>query len=192
MIRSLKTAILAGALAVFAAPALAAPITGTITFGGVPVPVGGTNFFEADTIDFLGAGVTGVSGDFQAAGIIPFTTPATFNAINYRAPATSFTLWEVAGFTFEVDSLTIIDEADLVNAPNFLDLRGTGVVSATNFDDTPATWSLSTDDSGGQLLAFSASTTANPTPVPVPATVLLFGAGVVAVFGVAARRSQTA
>ena len=192
MIRSVKTMILAGAFAVFAAPALAAPITGTITFGGVAEPDGGANFVAADTVTFPSALVTFANGDFADAGIVRGDT-ADFNDITFRSstPITPFTLWDVGGFTFEVDTLTILNEATLAGNPTFLDLAGTGTISAPGFDDTPGAWSVSTDSNArGPVLAFSSTATGAPTAVPVPATLLLLGAGAVTILGLAARRRQ--
>lgn len=191
MIRSLKTVALAGVLAILAGPAFSAPITGTVTFGGVAEPAGGTDFVSADTVTFPSALVTFANGDFANAGI-GGGDPAAFNDITFRSatPVTPFTLWTVDGFTFEVDTITILNEATLAGTPTFLDLAGTGTISASGFDDTPGTWSVSTDSNAkGPVLAFSSTATGQPTTtVPVPATLLLFGAGLLTLLGVAARR----
>ena len=195
MIRRLKTVALAGVLAILAGPAFSAPITGTVTFGGIAEPDGGTDFLAADTVTFPIALVTFADGDFADAGIGTGDT-ATFNDITFRSatPIAPFTLWNVGGFSFEVDTITVLNEAFLPSNPTFLDLTGTGTISATGFEDTPGTWSVSTDSNAqGPVLAFSSTATGQPTTtVPVPATVLLFGAGLLTVLGMAARRRPAA
>ena len=52
---------------------------------------------------------------------------------------------------------------DLQN-PSQLILAGTGTVSGTGFDNTPATWSWSGDTSGGGLFTWSSTVTAVPEP----------------------------
>lgn len=188
MIARFKTALCAAALAVLAGPALAAPITGNIQFTGSSQPLGAVDFVNTGTVEILDVEVESADGDFAAAGIVD-GDPAIFNDIFYRQdPFVPFTLWNVGGFSFELETVTI-----LTAQPQVLVLSGSGTVSAAGagFDDTPGDW-LFTSQGPGTSFSFSSGTDSTANPVPVPATVLFLITGLLATIGLAARRPRAA
>jgi hypothetical protein len=129
----------------------------------------------ATGLDFTAGGdgynfqVTGALGDFL--GLIgQFGTLTDFQFSPSLSPSPLDPLWAVAGFEFVADSVTVVLQND-----NALVLRAVGTIEDTNgvYDDTPGIWDFTLNQTG-QLLSFSFSTATN---VPEPATLALFGAG---------------
>ena len=88
-----------------------------------------------------------------AAGLpVAMTSPYVFNP-STAAPM----LWSVAGFTFDLQSSTIITQS-----VNGILIVGKGIVSGNGFDQTPAEWSFSQQKGRGTVLSFSATTEAVP------------------------------
>ena len=182
--------LLAGALLALPTLGMAVPIEGEIGISGVLVPTcsGGQSpcdFDDADGLDFgnngAGAGaflVTLASGDFAADGL-GFGDIGSINDFMYDplSPAPVDPLWTVMGdttlFSFTLETVTINQALG-----NFLDLSGTGTLSAAGFDDTMGNWTLSTDSASGALFSWS-STTATPEP----GALVLFGLGLFGLLG---------
>ncbi|MEM7081372.1 MAG: PEP-CTERM sorting domain-containing protein [Pseudomonadota bacterium] len=169
------------ALASFQAPAMAGFIEGGIGFGGLFTPTGGTGLGDATGISFGFSTVTTATGDFApAAGEF-----ASFNDLDFNPANTPITpLWSVTagGINYAFDLLDIsldFQDADEIN------LSGTGILSATGFDDTAGTWTFS-GQNGSVFFTFSSITIAES--VSEPSTLLLLGLGLV---GVAAVRRRT-
>jgi protein with PEP-CTERM/exosortase system signal len=90
-------------------------------------------------------------------------------------PATSG-LWNVDGFTFDLLGSTVVTQ----NA-QFLDIRGTGIISGNGFDPTASNWAWTIQNAGGNRLFFSFSAN-NSTQVPDGgSTVALLGIGLGAI-----------
>lgn len=121
-------------------------------------------------LDGLGFGDIGSIVDFQ------------FNPLS---PSPVDPLWTISGdavdWAFALETVIILEQ----NA-NFINLRGTGTLSGTGYEDTLGIWTLSTD-SANQDLTFSWSST---TLAAEPGIALLFGLGLVGVFF--ARRQSAA
>jgi hypothetical protein len=150
--------------------AQAAPINGTIGFAG-SVRFDSSHLDNATQVlewhDVFGNGpdlsnVAESSGDF--VGFVNLSDQATMATLWIFNPS-MFTpeLWSVGGFTFDLDSATIVSQT-----PDFLNITGTGTISGNGFEDTPATWAFTVPDAGGndEIFTFSAQSAAPATPTP--------------------------
>jgi hypothetical protein len=160
----------------------AAPIQGTIDFGGVvtfdtmslanATRVNQWQPFQGGTAGF--SMVLQSSGDFSSisAGTqAAMATPWIFN------PSTNTpSLWSVGGFTFNLATSTITRQ----NATD-LDITGVGTITSTNsnFSATPGTWSFTSSDANGQNQA-TFSFQAHSAAVPEPNSVALLAIGTIA------------
>lgn len=183
----IKTGVMIATL-VLPVGALAVPIVGTIDLGGDASPtIGGvvtTNLAAADGVMFEDPGVVlDTEGDFAA---IPDLTPAMRNDIIDFSPLTlTNPLWAVdfGGILYEFALETLSVD---FQSGTFLNLSGTGTVSATGFDDTPGVWTFSMQRAGAEF-SFSSTTDTRPRPMPEPGITALFGIGLI-LTGLARRR----
>ena len=167
---------LIAALSIFVAasafgPSLtAAPIQGTIDFGGT-VTFDTMSLATATRVNVWNSSfVLQDSGDFSsiAPGThVTMAAPWIFN------PSTATpSLWSVGGFKFDLTSSVIVSQS-----ATFLNITGLGTITAAGFDPTPGTFSFTASDSSGQAEAtfgFQAQSTA----VPEPSTISLLLMGV--------------
>lgn len=169
----------------------AASVLGTINFssgpnGGVILQdLNGnvtTNLAAATGVQaWLVPEVDGISGSFisiPSGQSVAFTQPWIFN------PSTSTTpLWMSVGFgnfTFDLSMATIAFQD-----ASFLLISGTGTITGTNFDPTPAIWTFATEKVATESkFAWSGSVTAVP---EIGTTALLSGA----LIGICFRRGRT-
>ena len=177
--------ILGFGVTIFANTAFALPfVTGGVTLGGT-VPVAWTPednsgnqvaIPDATFIDFSNntASITG-TGSFSA---LVFPDVASLKDFSLTVPPTITSWWEV-----EKDGITY--SFDLVSVA-FDGLTGNGWLNVTGYDPTPAAWTFSGDSSGSTTFGFSATNS----PVPEPATMLLFGAGLAGLAGIQRKRKS--
>jgi hypothetical protein len=155
------------AIAIVAAEA--APITGSIDFGGT-VTFDTNSLATATRVNtWNSAFVLQDSGSFSG---IPPGTNVTMSAPWIFNPSTATpSLWSVGGFKFDLANSTIVSQTT-----TFLNITGTGTISGNGFDPTPGTWSFTSSDSNGSpqsSFGFQAQSTA----VPESSSVILFGIG---------------
>jgi hypothetical protein len=175
--KGLRAFLLGGLIScgLFYQQAQAALVTGDITFTGT-VTLNSSSAGTASMVTgFFGIGGSGLpavqnaDGDFEASGVMPgdgvtFHAPWSFNS----GAVPSF--WLVDGFTFDLTSSSIPSGGQGFGpAGGFVSVIGVGTVSGHGFDQTPGTFSFTTQDpSANSLFSFSAASSA----VPEPATMV--------------------
>ena len=190
-------------LSLLAAPVAvnAAPLTGSIGFGGLfqGVDAGGTNvrLADAEAIDFCanvtGSCVTGAGGAFLTNAVtsgsnLPVAVGdigsiQDFNFDAFSGPIANF--FTVGGLSFDLNAINVTQFTIPPLPPgttptDYLLISGTGTLRAAGFDDTAGTFTFSGQTDGVNLLGtftFSGGAAALPTPVPAPAGLALLGAG---------------
>jgi hypothetical protein len=180
MFKSIKTLAAATAFAV-AAPvaAFAVTITGQIDFSGV-IDNSNSTFSTTGSADLADYATV-----IYSTEAVETTDAVALTDIDFSAPGE---IWSVGGFTFTATSFANFTNNVVSNTFGF---DAVGVLSADGFDDTAATFSLTTQ-SDQSFAAFSATTyiSADPlavTSVPLPAGVLLMGSAL-AGFGMIRRK----
>ena len=152
------------------APSLtAAPVTGSIDFGGV-VTFDTMSLATAKRVSVWNSSfVLQDSGSFSS--IAPGTNVMMAAPWIFNPSTATPSLWSVGGFTFDLTSASVATQ----NA-NFLNVTGLGTVSGNGFDPTPGLWSFSSSNSNGSnstTFGFQATTD----PVPESSTVVLLATG---------------
>jgi hypothetical protein len=172
-------ALLAMATAVALAPAaLADSITGSLGVSGGNVQWSATGI----TFSNLSAIARDATGDYATVlGVSPVTNPATIGATDFTFASPDDLIFTVGANTA---TFTATGPIDLVlDDSEFLLFSGTGTLTLTGYDATPATFSFSSTDSGNNFGAAGSSTygfdvTATPAAVtPEPGSLVLLGTG---------------
>ncbi|MCW8084716.1 PEP-CTERM sorting domain-containing protein [Sabulicella glaciei] len=192
-------------LAILAAPVAvnAAPLTGSIDFGGLfrGTDASGNNvrLVDAAAIDFCanitGPCVTGAGGSFRVdqtnpSGNMPVSAGDTgaiqdFNFASFAGPIADF--FTVGGVSFDLNSINTTQfstppAAEGAYETDYLLINGVGTLRAAGFDPTSGTFTFSGQTDGVNLVGtftFSGGSAALPgqVPVPAPAGLALLGAG---------------
>lgn len=103
--------------------------------------------------------------------------------INYDPYVSGSAFIEIGPLTGTIDSLNEI--TSVVGGHTVYTFSGMGVLEAAGYDDTPASFSFTTQDTG--VVTFSATTIAG-SPVPEPSTLALFGTGIFGLAGAVSRK----
>jgi hypothetical protein len=128
----------------------------------------------ANTITVGDGEVNYVSGDFAAIAL--GATVAALPTFTYDVFVPSVNIWNLGGFTFDLNSVTSYLEFP---GNSGLWLTGMGTVSAAGFADTDMGWSIQ-----GNKFTFAASV------VPEPSVIALFGLGLLGL-GLARRKIRS-
>jgi len=173
--------LLAIGLAALSPPVQAAPITGRIDFGVGTVSYDTTSLATAKQVStWTNAHVTAATGDFAAAQTTSPGSPGDSVSLaqpwifNPSTPTPG--LWSVDGFTFNLTTSVVVTQ----NA-NFLDITGAGMITNSNFDNTPGVWSFTSTDANGQPRnSFTFTTDTTAVPEAGTTVTLLFGLALIA------------
>jgi hypothetical protein len=183
----LKKLVLTAAVSLFAAPAFATPITGTLSLNG-------SNSYTASTIDFNGAGNIGGTSTGTLAAFTDCIGCVVLNTFNYTTagfinPTPVFTATE-AGNTFSLGLNSIISSG--LDSFGDLSIRGLGTLTQTGFDNNSGTFSLTSQggSAGKNNVTFSATSVATAmSAVPEPSTLLLLSTGMMGLGLITLRKS---
>ena len=190
--KQVTSALIVGAgVGLFTASSMAASIQGGLDLSGTLTLTGGTSFATATTVDFLD--VSGGQNRNKAEVDLAYGDLASLEdqvadmndfvfAPNYAA---SNPLWTVGGFSFDMQSINVT-----LHDSSFLHITGDGILQGNGYDPTLGTWSFSSRNSSDPYARFTWSAGTTASPVPEPASMLLFGAGLASLAGFAKRKKK--
>jgi len=146
----MKTLLAIGAICAVVAQANAVMITGQIDMNG-KATLNSQNLAAATSASFsnVQVGPAAATGSFA---VIPLGTAVSYSAFTWN-PITVpvIPLWTLNSggtWSFDLNSMTVVAQTS-----SFLNITGTGVLTATGYDPTPGVWSFSITVAGGQSQA---------------------------------------
>ncbi len=155
----------------------AATINGSFGITGALGTNAGLSDSLADVTEITLSTVYGTEGSTgDTSNVNMFSTGAGGSTESLSGALSGNTFFAVEGWSFSLTSLAVVDQK-----AGLLNLEGTGVLSGAGYDDTNATWTLSTTSLDSYSLEVAA--------VPVPAAVWLFGTGLLGLVGIARRKA---
>jgi hypothetical protein len=178
----LSALILAAAALVAPVATAAAPIQGTIDFGG-SVTFDTMSLATATRVTTWNSSfVLQSNGDFSS--ISPGTNVSMAPTWIFNPSTVTNSLWNVGGFTFDLNASIIVQQTS-----NFLNITGTGTISGNGFAPTPGQWSFTASNSNGTDRASFGFQTDTAT-VPEPASITFLGIGAFTLAFVARRHRK--
>lgn len=158
--------------------AMAIPIVGGISFSGTQTTDNPDLSMATAFTSFTDVTVSGVgTGSYPVAlnGHDVAFTPFTFDPASLPiSPLWTLTEGE-ATYSFDATGLTI----GAGRTSNLLTLYGSGIAYITGYDPTPGNWYFSANQGGGTASFSSSAVALNA--VPEPATLFLFGLGLLGI-----------
>jgi len=193
----LKTALITmAAVGIMSGSAMALPmIDGGLSMTGTWTPIDSlgvaTTIKESTGIDFGGYFSNQADNTFQVnTGTGDFENligeVGTINNFQFATPSVPIVpLWTVGIFSFDMDSFTY--SKNVVETSSYrIAINGFGTLKAEGFEPTPGMWSFTGQSADNANFSWSAS--ANASPVPEPATMLLFGTGLIGLAAVGRKK----
>ena len=177
-----------------------AAILGEVGFSGTAVLNGSLATATAFT-SFSGVQVSDGTGSYEAPALVSDVTAVTVTAFSFGSGSYSMTpvspvvdpLWtfSVGGTTYSFKLSAISVSRSVIPSTQFLNITGQGAASITGYDNTPATFALSSSQSLGSSnvsSSFTITSTAIGTTIPEPGALSLLG---VVLFGLVGRRRRS-
>ena len=160
-----------------------ATILGDVEFAGTAL-LNDTLTTATAFTSFVGVQISDGTGSYEAPALVSDSTSVTVTAFSFGSGSYSMTpvspvvdpLW-----TFSVGGTTYsfkLSAMSVFRSPQFLNISGVGAASITGYDDTPATFALSSTQSTGSpglSITFTMTSTAIDTTIPEPGALSLLG-----------------
>lgn len=127
----------------------------------------GMDKFRVNSADGDFAGLETINGDISTLGDIKDFQFAPL-------PASIADFWVIDIFSFELTEVVRTN-----NSSSFIDLIGSGIITAAGFEATNATWTLSGNTSGGGVFSWSAGLESGDKSVPEPGVLALLSIGLI-------------
>jgi hypothetical protein len=146
-----------------------APISGTLEM------TGSAQISQQSVIDFTRNQFISTSADGDFSGVSRFGDIQSIQLDPFTGPVADF--WTIDAFSFELTDLLF--DFNSTSSSTFLSITGNGILRASGYEDTDASWRLSGNTSGGDLFAWSATVNPRASDVPEPGVLALLSLGLI-------------